>query len=43
VSLSVLDKDEATNGKEIKGGSITSSVPVKGVSIVELISRGKKD
>ena len=43
VSVGVLEKDGATNGKEVKGGSNASSRSVKSVSSTTLDSREKED
>ena len=43
VPLGVLDKDEPTNRGEIKGGSIASSGPVKGVCSIKSCSREREN
>jgi len=43
VSLDVLGKDGATNGKDVKGGSITSPRLVKDESTTKSGSKGRED
>jgi len=43
VAIGVLEKDGATSGKEVKGGSITSSRLVEGVTTTTLDSRERED
>jgi len=43
VSMGLLEKDGATNGNEIAGGSNTSSRSVKGASSITLDYKGTED
>jgi len=43
VSIGVLEENEATNEKEVKGGSNTSFGSIKGASSIELDFRRRKD
>jgi len=43
VSLSVLEKDRATNGRKVKSGSNTFSRSVNGASLTKSNSKEKKD
>jgi len=43
VATGVLEKDGATSGKKVKGGSNTSSRSIEDASSITLDSRGKKN